>query len=149
MVVLGRALRADVLPERSPKGNVQHLRAAADREDWLVGLERPACEQQLRAVELLVHLDCAIVARRFAVELRLDVRATREAQAVAEVEELAQPRVGQRRADAEWRPARSLERVEIRAVASEVGGESLLMQHPQRDADQRSVCHWETFATTT
>src|SRR5580704_14503121 len=120
MVVLGSTLRADVLPERSPKRNIEHLRAAADREDRLVGLERPACEQQLRAVELVIHLDCAIVACRLAVELRLDIRATGEAQAVAEIEELAQSQLRQRCADAERRPAHSLERVEIRAIASEV-----------------------------
>ena len=93
VVVLGGALRADVLPERPAERDVEHLRAAADREHRLVGLERPARQQHLGAIELGVDLDRAVGARLLAVQRRLDVGTAREAETVAEVEELAQRRL--------------------------------------------------------
>jgi hypothetical protein len=53
-------------------------------------------EQHLGAIELVVHLDGAIRACLLAVEHGLDVGATGEAQPVAQVEESAQSRLGER-----------------------------------------------------
>ena len=94
--MLRRALGADVLPEGPAKRDVEHLRAAADGEHRLVGLERPARQQHLRTIEIFVDLNGAVRPRRFPVPRRLDVRTAREAERVAEIEELAQPRFGER-----------------------------------------------------
>src|SRR5580704_5755549 len=114
VVVLGCALGADVLPERPSKRDVEHLCASADGEHRLVDVERPACEQQLRPVEVLVNLDRAVGARFLAVQRRLDVRTAGKAHAVTEVEQLAQAWLGQRCADSERSPTGTLERIEVR-----------------------------------
>ena len=141
VIVVGRTLRSDVLPQGPAQRDVEHLRPAADREHRFVRGERPFREQHLGAIELVVHLDGAIRARLLAIELRLDVGATGEADAVTQIEERAQSRLGERCADSQWCPAGALQRVEVGAVAGEVGGKPLLVQDAKREADHRRSRH--------
>ena len=90
-----------VLDEVAAVGDVQQLRAAADREHGHVARERRLEQRQLGVVALAadaVVSGCGVAA----VQLRVEVRAAREDEAVERVERLLDP-VGRRRH--EQRPA--------------------------------------------
>ena len=97
--------RRDVLDERAAGGDVQDLRAAADREQRQVAGHRPARQIDLE----LVAPRLGIVDRRvaiLAVEHRIDVAAAGQQQAVELVEQLARALADLEHARPCRRPAR-------------------------------------------
>ena len=102
-VVLGehsRNLLVDVRPDpvrhvlldAAAERDVQHLRPAADGEHRQVALERSLHQRQLEVVALADH-PRRLGVRLLAVQLRIEIRAARENQAVEGVERLREPEV--------------------------------------------------------
>ena len=78
--------RRNVLHERASGGDVQHLHAAADREDRHIARDRLTRERDLEPIPLGVHLCCRV--RRFAIQGRVDVETAAQEQAVDAVQAL-------------------------------------------------------------
>ena len=79
-----------VLLDAAAERDVQHLRAAADREHRQVAVERRLHQRQLEVVPLADHAR-RLGMRVLAVQLRIEIRAAGEDQPVERVEHLREP----------------------------------------------------------